>query len=124
MACILVIDDSDIARALVRRMLERERHRVIEAADGDVGIESFRRELPDLVITDLIMPNREGIETIREIRRMRPDAKIIAMSGSVKLIGGIYLDAAKKLGADEVLVKPFSRALLASTVHRLLDNAA
>ena len=123
MALILVIDDSEICRALVRRMLERERYRVIDAADGDAGIECFAREAPDLVITDIIMPNREGIETIREIRRMRPNARIIAMSGSVGS-GSLYLEAAKRLGADEVLVKPFPHTLLTSTVHRLLDRAA
>jgi CheY-like chemotaxis protein len=119
MALILVIDDTATMRQLVRRMLERATHTVLEAEDGAAGLTMFERQGPALVITDLIMPKMEGIETIQQIKRSRPDAKIIAMSGSDEL----NLHAAKKLGADAVLAKPFGAAVLLDTVQRLLDGA-
>src|SRR5260221_12610999 len=81
MALILVIDDTATMRHLVRRMLERAEHSVIEAEDGEVGIAVVEMHDPALVITDLIMPKKEGIETIQQIRRSHPNTKIIAMSG-------------------------------------------
>jgi CheY-like chemotaxis protein len=121
MALILVIDDIAQMRDLVRRMLERAKHTVIEAEDGERGLAVFAAQDPAIVITDLLMPKREGIETIQQIRRLRPDAKIIAMSGSEDLRGkSQYLDAAKRLGADAILAKPFQAAALAAVVDRLL----
>jgi CheY-like chemotaxis protein len=122
MALILVIDDIAQMRALVRRMLERAKHTVIEAEDGERGLTVFAEQDPAIVITDLLMPKKEGIETIQEIRRLRPDAKIIAMSGSEDVRGNSqYLDAAKRLGADAVLAKPFQSAALAAVVDQLLN---
>jgi len=121
MALILVIDDIAQMRDLVRRMLERAEHTVIEAEDGARGLAVFAEQDPAIVITDLLMPKKEGIETIQQIRRLRPDAKIIAMSGSEDVRGkSQYLDAAKRLGADAVLAKPFQSAALTAVVDRLL----
>jgi CheY-like chemotaxis protein len=120
MALILVIDDAAMMRHLVRRMLECAEHRVIEAEDGEVGIAVVEMQDPALVITDLIMPKKEGIETIQQIRRLHPNTKIIAMSGHVGPDGASYLDAARKLGADAILAKPFPRAALLDVVDRLL----
>jgi two-component system, chemotaxis family, chemotaxis protein CheY len=117
MALILVIDDTATMRQLVRRMLERAMHTVLEAEDGEAGLTVLERQGPALVITDLIMPKMEGIETIQQIKRTRPGTKIIAMSGSDEL----NLDAAKKLGADAALAKPFGATVLLDTVDRLLD---
>jgi CheY-like chemotaxis protein len=121
MALILVIDDVATMRELVRRMLERAEHSVIEAEDGEVGLAMFEDQHPAVVITDLIMPRKEGIETIQQMRRSRPNARIIAMSGSTDLSGTMYLNAAEKLGADAVLAKPFQRAALLDVVDRLLN---
>ena len=121
MALILVIDDTATMRGLVRRMLERAEHSVIEAEDGEVGIAVVKMHDPALVITDLIMPKKEGIETIQQIRRSHPNTKIIAMSGHVRPDGVSYLDAARKLGADAILAKPFLRAALLDIVDRLLN---
>jgi len=121
MALILVIDDVAMMRDLVRRMLERDQHSVVEAEDGEVGIAVVEMQDPALVITDLIMPKKEGIETIQQIRRSHPNTKIIAMSGHVGADGVSYLDAARKLGADAILVKPFLRAALLAVVDRLLN---
>jgi two-component system, chemotaxis family, chemotaxis protein CheY len=120
MATILVIDDDAALRRVLRRMLGAD-HDVVEAADGAAGIARFAEHGPRLVITDILMPKKEGIETIREIRRLAPEVKILAISG-----GGIgtphYLDMAGKLGADVTLMKPFSAADLRATVRALLTG--
>jgi CheY-like chemotaxis protein len=122
MALVLVIDDVLTMRDLVRRMLDRTKHSVIEADDGDTGLTMFSRHSPDLVITDLVMPNKEGIETIREMRRTKGDTKIIAMSGTATRHDHGYLSAAKKLGADAVLAKPFGRGELLALIDELFDR--
>ena len=123
MALILVIDDAAAMRELVRRMLVRAEHTVIEAEDGEIGVSVFRDKRPALVITDLLMPNKEGIETIQDIRRISSATPIIAMSGSTATNGNLYLGAAKKLGADAVLSKPFKPDELLRVVDRLLSGA-
>jgi len=120
MAVILVIDDAATVRHLMRRVLVEAAHTVIEAQDGDVGLSLFQAQRPALVITDLFMPNREGIETIQELRRLAPDAKIIAMSSSSTPSGKLYLSAARKLGADAILPKPFKPAELLAAVENAL----
>jgi len=120
MAVILVIDDAATVRHLMRRVLVEAAHTVIEAQDGDVGLSLFQAQRPALVITDLFMPNREGIETIQELRRLAPDAKIIAMSSSSTASGKLYLSAARKLGADAILPKPFKPAELLAAVENML----
>lgn len=119
MALILVIDDAFTVRDLVCRMLADAQHSVIEANDGETGLALFQERHPALVITDLIMPKMEGIETIQRLRQAKPDAKIIAMSAKGKL----YLGAAQKLGADAALSKPFQPAELLAVVDRLLASA-
>jgi two-component system, chemotaxis family, chemotaxis protein CheY len=120
MALILVIDDVSTMRELVRRMLQGTEHSVIEADDGENGLALFREQRPDVVITDLFMPRKEGIETIREIRRSSSVTKIIAMSGSETFASDLYLNAAERLGADAALAKPFSRAQLLQVIAGLL----
>jgi CheY-like chemotaxis protein len=118
MALVLVIDDAVVMRDLVRRMLAQTSHSVIEAEDGEAGLTLFSRHRPDVVITDLFMPNKEGIETIRDIRRTKGSTKIIAMSGGATQGDG-YLTAAKELGADAVLAKPFGRRDLLALIDQL-----
>ncbi len=119
MALILVIDDASTVRDMVCRMLADAKHSVIEANDGETGLALFQQQRPELVITDLIMPKMEGIETIQRLRLTNPAAKIIAMSAKGKL----YLGAAQKLGADAALSKPFQPAELLAVVDRLLASA-
>ena len=109
MARILIIDDESQIRSMLRLMLERVGYEVIEAADGMEGIRQYRDNPADLIITDLIMPNKDGIGMIIELKKEFPQVKIIAMSG-----GGVnrpegYLDGAKKLGAARTLTKPIDR---------------
>jgi CheY-like chemotaxis protein len=119
-ALILVIDDSSAVRRFVGMALEAVGHTVIDAGDGQAGLALFHRQHPDLVITDMLMPIMEGIETIQEIRRSSRDTKIIAMSSSSGGSERLYLGAAQKLGADATLSKPFKPIELEQTVARLL----
>jgi CheY-like chemotaxis protein len=119
-ALILVIDDSSAVRRFVGMALEAAGHTVIDAGDGQAGLALFHLQHPDLVITDMLMPVMEGIETIQEIRRSSRDTKIIAMSGSSGGSERLYLGAAQKLGADATLSKPFKPIELEQTVARLL----
>ena len=116
---ILVIDDDYLVRYTLARLLRSEGYEVITAADGERGMSVFRSAVPDLVITDIIMPEQEGIETIRLMRRERPDAKIIAISGGSRLGDLDVLDIASKLGADDIVRKPFDAGDLLSRVRRL-----
>ncbi|MEA1946586.1 MAG: response regulator [Thermodesulfobacteriota bacterium] len=120
MAIILIIDDNNQFRAMLREMLERTGYKVVEASDGKEGIKLYREKATDLIITDLIMPEKEGIETIMELRRDFPDVKIIAISGGGRLDPGQYLSMAQKLGAQRTFAKPVARAELLKAVRELL----
>ncbi|HUN49513.1 MAG TPA: response regulator [Candidatus Sulfotelmatobacter sp.] len=122
MALILVIDDDPALRQLMRRILSDAGHSVVEAENGAVGVKCARQHRPTIAITDILMPEKEGIETIRELRRLQLGVKIIAMSGGTSAKGMLYLDAAKTLGADATLLKPFRRADLLVAVNDLLTR--
>ncbi len=119
MATILVIDDDAAMRRLILRVLRARGHDLLEAENGEAGIALMQDGKPDLIITDILMPQKEGIETIREILGRSPGAKIIAISG-----GGsqnlMFLDAAKTFGAHAALAKPFRPEDLIETVDRVL----
>lgn len=120
MARILVIDDESGIRSYLRRVLEKAGHSVDEAPNGRAGMRAARSARPDLVITDLVMPEQEGIETIRELRRDWPSIKILAISGGGSHMGRDYLAAAGMLGADRTMRKPVAPADLVSVVETLL----
>lgn len=122
MATILIIDDDASVREMICQILSAESHRVLQAADGRIGYRLVAAHAPDLVITDIFMPNMEGIETIREIRRFSDTIKIIAISGSGSDRGfqSLYLDFANRLGADAILSKPFHAAELIEIVNECL----
>jgi two-component system, chemotaxis family, chemotaxis protein CheY len=120
MARILVIDDDPSLRRSMRKVLERSGHEVIEAEDGDKGMRLVREVHPDLVVTDLLMPEKEGIETIQELRAEFPEIPIVAVSGAGSVEeGGPLLDA-QLFGADATLSKPFEVEELVQTVTRVL----
>lgn len=114
---VLVIDDEAIVRMTLARMLELAGYRVLQAANGVEGLKVFAREHIDLVICDIIMPEKEGIETIGEIRCKNRTVKIIAMSGGGRMGSGGFLDMAMRLGADHTLAKPFDREDLKSLLR-------
>ena len=103
---ILIIDDEAPIRKMLTKLFEKNNYEVILAINGNQGIKLFKENSPDLIITDLIMPEKEGLETIREIREINPDMKIIAISGGGAVDPEIYLNLALKLGALETFTKP------------------
>ena len=117
---ILIIDDEHHILLMLKKMLERNGFEVDLAANGNEGLDLFKRSPSDLVITDIIMPEKEGLETIREMRRLRSDLKIIAMSGGGKVSADNYLEIAKIFGASKVMEKPFSQQEMVSAVKELL----
>ncbi len=119
---ILVIDDDVQVRKMLRLTLAADGFDVIEAQDGKVAMRLFRQDPADLVITDLIMPEKEGIETIIELKRDFPDIKIIAISGGGRIDPKDYLYLAEKLGAQVTLEKPFTRKEVLEAVHELIPD--
>ena len=119
MALILVIDDEPAIRKMFRKLLEREGFRVLDAPDGDVGLKYAQEHRPDLVIIDLVMPEKEGIETIREMKKMLPDIKIIAMSGGGRSTPQEYLKMAQMLGAIHTFAKPIMTDELLDVVRKI-----
>ena len=118
---ILVIDDDESIRVLLRTILEREGYRVVDAHEGHEGLKQFRENPTDLVITDLIMPGKEGIETIRELRQKFPGVKIIAVSGGGRIGPSSYLKMAKGVGALRTLSKPFDKTVLLEVVKEVIE---
>ena len=122
MASILIIDDELQIRVMMRRILEKVGYEVYEASDGKEGIKLFRDKPTDLVITDIIMPEKEGLETILDLRHDFPKIKIIAISGGGKTGLPNFLPAAKKFGAIKTLPKPFGKDDLLKMVKEVLDS--
>jgi CheY-like chemotaxis protein len=123
MARILIIDDDNAFRAMLRTMLERLGHEVIEAIHGGAGIPIVAKEQLDLAIVDLIMPEKEGMETIPEIRRLKRDLKILAVSGGGRMPAKDLLKMTKMLGANKTLAKPFTREELEKALLELVGRA-
>ncbi|GAB6093861.1 response regulator [Desulfatiferula olefinivorans] len=120
MADILIIDDDTQLCAMLKQLLERRGYQVITAADGDEGLALYAREGARLVITDLIMPVREGIETIAELIKSSPDVTIFAMSGGGRLKPDSYLNLAETFGAIRTFTKPIDRTALLAAVAEVL----
>src|SRR4051794_32449245 len=112
MARILVVDDNADIRRCIGFALRGEQHEVLEAADGDRALKMLREEDFDVIICDIFMPDREGLETIQEMRAIKPAAPIIAMSGGGDWNGADVLPMARALGARRCLEKPFSASEL------------
>ena len=108
MASILLVEDDVQLRSMLKIVLDRAGHEVQEAGNGKEALELYTKSPADLIVTDLVMPDKEGLETIMEFRRSYPDVKIIAMSGGGRTGAQNYLDLAKKFGADYIVTKPFS----------------
>jgi DNA-binding response OmpR family regulator len=123
MARILLVEDETDLRAMMRDLLAQDDHFVSEAENGRAGIARLAREQFDLVITDILMPESDGLEVIQAARRLRPGTRILAISGSSRNPAGFYLAMAAKIGAHKTLVKPFPPAELLATVSELLDKA-
>lgn len=122
MSAILVADDQKGIRDILRKVLIEAGHDVAEAEDGAAALALFRARTFDLVVTDIIMPEMEGIEIIATMKREQPDIKILAMSGGGRARVMDFLVVAKKAGADAILEKPFRKNELLDRVAELLDT--
>ena len=123
MSSILVIDDNPEIRASVMRALEREGHSVSEAPDGKVALRHFAGNPTDLVISDVYMPDMDGIEFLIRVREAFPEVRIIMISGGGHLSKERVLDASSSLGANRVLAKPFSIEELHEAVQAALSSS-
>jgi two-component system, chemotaxis family, chemotaxis protein CheY len=119
---ILLLEDEDDVRAPMARALRGDGHDVVEGGDGNEGLHLLDATVIDLVITDILMPEREGLETITDMLRIRPDLPIIAISGGGAGPAGDYLAIAQALGARYGLEKPFDIAQLTGLVRQLVGG--
>ncbi len=117
---LLVIEDDDQLRSMLRLTLEEMGHTVAVARDGNQGLAEQARHPADLVLTDLIMPEKDGVETIMALRKENPGGKIIAMSGGGRNTAASYLQIAQMLGARRILTKPFTLEELDAAIRRTL----
>lgn len=117
---VLVIDDNIAVLSTLIFLLEEEGYHVVSAANGHAGVSIYRSEQPDLVIADLIMPEQGGIQTIQEIKRLCPEAKIIAISGGARIGTTDPLETAREVGATETLAKPLDPDDFIETVNAVL----
>jgi len=119
MATVLLIDDDEMLRTVLAIAIDSAGHVVLQAEDGQKGLELVRTTGIDIVITDLIMPVQEGVETIMTLRRERPRLPVIAISGGASN-SKLYLDIAGKIGAKRMLGKPFAPRQLVALIDEIL----
>ena len=122
MATILVIDDDQQVCALLKQVLEEQGYTVESAVNGIEGIREYRSHSADLIILDILMPEKEGLETILDLRREFPQVKIIAMSGGSERAKLNLLDLARRLGAQYTVNKPFQLQTITDLVKKALQE--
>ncbi len=120
MARILIVDDDESIRRTLRRMLESAGYDVVEAADGQEGVELYKEDSVDLVLMDLIMPEKEGIQAAAELRHYDPEVKIIAISGGGRIGNFQVLRIAQKFGIEHALSKPIRLGKFLALVNEVL----
>ncbi len=116
---VLIIEDDTVMLRALGRAFQQAGCRVVGARDGEEGLARFGERTPDLVVTDILMPNREGVETILARKSRAPQVKILAISGGGRLGAGEILGLASRIGADSVLAKPFRSAEILRVAGRL-----
>ncbi len=121
MARILIIEDDNEVREYLESVLSRAGYQVISAGNGKEGVALFRKDPADLVITDIIMPEKDGIETIMDLRRANSNLKVIAISGGGRAEPENYLHSARLLGANRTMKKPFTNQEMIDAIRELLD---
>ncbi len=114
---ICVIEDDDLVRAHLAEVMKSAGHTVFEAGTAEAGIELIRNQKADVAVVDILMPDRDGLEAIGQLRRTRPDLRIIAISGGGRVGPQVYLGLAQQIGADASLVKPIEDEALLSAVE-------
>lgn len=121
MDSVLIIEDDEFVQNMLKQTFERAGYDVATASDGRIGIKLYKSKPFDVVITDLIMPEMEGIETISQLRKSNPDVKVIAISGGGRNSPDDYLHLAKKMGATRTFTKPLDRNKLLDAVKELIS---
>lgn len=124
LAKLLVVDDDAGVRKMLKAILEKDSHVVVTAENGSQALECLQKRIPDVVILDIIMPEKEGFETIVELRRNYPELKIIAISGGGAIGANNYLKLAKILGAHLALEKPVEMYELRVAIQQLVPTEA
>jgi DNA-binding response OmpR family regulator len=119
---VLIVEDDRELREMLKMSLQRRGFTVLEAENGKDALSRFKPLVTDLVVTDLIMPEEDGLKVVIKVRELKPSIKIIAISGGGKVGPGSYLNLAKALGADAIFPKPFSINDLVAKIEQLLDN--
>ena len=122
MAGILIVEDDGDLREMLKMSLLHRKYTVIEASNGKEAIAKFKPSIVDLVVTDIIMPDEDGLKVIMKLREVKPNIRIIAISGGGKAGPGNYLNLARALGADEIFPKPFSVQSLLSKIDSILET--
>jgi YesN/AraC family two-component response regulator len=122
MAKILVIDDEAPIAIMLKRMLNKAGHEVEIAVNGNEGLDLVEKFQPDLLITDIVMPEKEGLELIFELKKKRPELKIVAISGGGRFHYEGYLTSAKRLGAHMVFQKPLDHKEFVQAISELLNE--
>jgi CheY-like chemotaxis protein len=118
---ILIVDDDHDGRSTLAGLLERDGYKVDVAADGDEALKAQEKSPFDVLITDIFMPARDGVETIRDFHARYPRTRIIAMSGGDRRLAVDYLSLGLAIGADRILRKPFDLAALRAALKEILD---
>lgn len=121
MSAVLIVEDEKELREMLRTSLLRRQYVVYEAANGKEAIMHFKPSVTDVVVTDLIMPDEDGLKVIIKLKELKPSLKIIAISGGGKAGPGSYLNLAKALGADAIFSKPFPINDLIAKIEELLS---
>ncbi len=122
MPTILIVDDDSMVRKMLVQAFQNDDYNILEASNGKSALRIFRDEKIDVVLTDIVMPDMEGIETIRELRKINLDVKIIAFSGGGSLSPEGYLKIAASMGARYTFQKPFAINELKEAVKELLSS--
>ncbi len=120
LAKIVFIDDNEKLREMIKCLLEGEGYEVFTTGDGNLGVQIVKEQKPELLITDILMPDKEGLEIINELRQADSNLKILAVSGGGMITADQYLTLANALGADKVLSKPFLNEELLATISELI----
>lgn len=124
MAQVLIIDDDRGIRQLLRRIIEGRGHVVVEADSGRTGVDAFQQQPFDLVLTDIVMPDMDGNQTIVHLRKLNAGIKIVAVSGGGRARNLTPLQLAKQFGADRIIEKPFRRDDVLRTLDEMLAGGS
>lgn len=123
MATILLVEDDHLVSDMLKQILERASHEVVIANNGDEATKLLKKRMPDILITDIIMPKKSGITLITEIKNRHPDLEVIAISGGGRLDPSGYLDLSESLGASVSFEKPIDNAALLMAIDLLIHGS-